>query len=519
MRRVGLRVRDRKVLTALMTLVVVCLCGGGALAALARTRQLSSTADPLPGSQFQGGDGNQDDAAGLIDWQGLQADGRVSHTSDPQANDNIFTGGSEELKPDGWGITTHDGGATPASANILDSYRAIDQSPGGATFLDLAFTREASNGTIFVTFELNQDARTWKNAQGATIPCRTTGDLLVSFDDHGDTADVGIDRWVTDTANTATGCAKTGHLVSSGLTPNVDVQASFNDLSAITNYLPGFYTTTIPELRFGEAAINLSTVLAGLGQPCTAFVSTWMHSRSSLSDTSDMKDYVAPQPFRVRPCKASPDLSTSASGSVNRRARGRHRLRRHRVLRATTSLSDTAHLTGGDDPTGTITFTLHGPGDSNCSDIPVFTSTASAMGNGYYQSGTFAPTRAGTYRWVANYSGDDSNHGAQTGCGDDAETVVVDRAAPTLTSTASGRQRRARAATTRAAQPIHDTAQLLDGLAPTGRITFRLYGPHDANCSGPPIFSSDVTVNGNGSYNSDPFTPGQAGPARGRFRF
>jgi hypothetical protein len=74
----------------------------GAWTALARSVVTPTTPNPLPGSQFQGGDGNQDNAPGLIDWQGLQADGRVGHTSDPQANDDIFAGGTKELEPGGW---------------------------------------------------------------------------------------------------------------------------------------------------------------------------------------------------------------------------------------------------------------------------------------------------------------------------------------------------------------------------------------------------------------------------------
>ena len=107
-------------------------------------------------------------------------------------------------------------------------------------------------------------ARLWTNSQGARIPCRTTGDSLISFEPHGNGASVG-GRRITDHADPATGCATHGSLVSaSNLTPGVDVQGSFNNDSAIHNYLPGFYAATIPDLNFGEAAINLSKVLSDL---------------------------------------------------------------------------------------------------------------------------------------------------------------------------------------------------------------------------------------------------------------
>ena len=41
---------------------------------------------------------------------------------------------------------------------------------------------------------------------------------------------------------------------------------------------------------------------------------------------------------------------------------------------------------------------------------------------------------------------------------------------------------------------ISDTATLSGGTAPTGTITFRLYGPDDATCTGAVIFTSTVPV-------------------------
>jgi len=54
----------------------------------------------LTGSQFQGGDGDQDNAPDLIDWVGMQASGRVGHTPDPNTPDDIFTSSK------GWNPTT-----------------------------------------------------------------------------------------------------------------------------------------------------------------------------------------------------------------------------------------------------------------------------------------------------------------------------------------------------------------------------------------------------------------------------
>ena len=101
----------------------------------------SSMTMPLSGSMFQGGDGNQDDATPFIDWQGMQAAGRVVHNPDPSAQDTMFVGGSKLLEPGQWDFTTEAGGVTPGKVNILDAWSAVDQ-PAGDTLLYLGFTRE-----------------------------------------------------------------------------------------------------------------------------------------------------------------------------------------------------------------------------------------------------------------------------------------------------------------------------------------------------------------------------------------
>ena len=87
---------------------------------------------------------------------------------------------------------------------------------------------------------------------------------------------------------------------------------------------------------------------------------------------------------------------------------------------------DAAHLSGGVDPSGAITFTLFGPDDPSCSRTPAFTATVAVAGNGNYRSAAFVAPQPGAYRWVATYSGDamDSAVGP-TACGDPTETALV----------------------------------------------------------------------------------------------
>jgi hypothetical protein len=281
------------------------LTGALIVVALALAAPLTPTSDPLAGSTFQGADGNQASTAALVDWDAMEAAGRVVHNPDANDQDTAFAGGTKEGDPNHWSLTTEAGGVNPGKANIHDVWSVVDQ-PDGTTFVYLAFAREASTGTTFLTFELNQDERLWKNAAGARIPCRREGDILVSYEISGNSAEVVLHRWHTATTDPATGCARTGTIESfPAVKADIEAQGAIND-SAIANHLPGFYDATIPGVRFGEAALNLDKLLGqAFDGGCYAFGSLWAHSRSSTSVSSQMQDYVAPQAIDVRTCSAS----------------------------------------------------------------------------------------------------------------------------------------------------------------------------------------------------------------------
>jgi type VI secretion system secreted protein VgrG len=89
------------------------------------------------------------------------------------------------------------------------------------------------------------------------------------------------------------------------------------------------------------------------------------------------------------------------------------------------AIHDTATLAGGTSPTGTIIFQLFGPGNASCTGTPIFTSTITVAGNGSYDSAAFTPAAAGTYQWIAAYSGDAVNAASVTACNDPNESVTT----------------------------------------------------------------------------------------------
>ena len=141
------------------------------------------------------------------------------------------------------------------------------------------------------------------------------------------------------------------------------------------------------------------------------------------------------------------------------------------------SISDTATVTGGFNPTGTVTFDLFAPSDATCAATPVFTSTNPLGGTPLgATSDSFTTATTGVFHWVATYNGDANNAAVSSACAD--EPVDITQAAPTITTTAS--------AGGVVGISVSDTATVNGGFNPTGVVTFQLFAPTDTTCSAPP---------------------------------
>ena len=137
-------------------------------------------------------------------------------------------------------------------------------------------------------------------------------------------------------------------------------------------------------------------------------------------------------------------------------------------------------MTGGVNPTGTVTFDLFPPGDTTCTGTPVFTPPTRSAGARCATSGPFTTTAVGTYRWVASYNGDANNAPVSSGCADEPVTTTPghpdDR-----------HHRFGRSSGRRLDQRHGDRDRWFN---PTGTVTFNLFPPSDTTCSGTPAFIS-----------------------------
>jgi len=126
-----------------------------------------------------------------------------------------------------------------------------------------------------------------------------------------------------------------------------------------------------------------------------------------VSDNNDKAEQVAVSP-------ANPTLT--ATGSTTNLTLGATTV----VLGSGARLMASAPLTGGYFETGSLTFTLYDP-----SGKVVDTETVAVKGNRIYTTTNgYTPTAAGTYEWVASYTGDGNNNSASTQKGDAAVTAV-----------------------------------------------------------------------------------------------
>lgn len=188
--------------------------------------------------------------------------------------------------------------------------------------------------------------------------------------------------------------------------------------------------------------------------------------------------------FTVTP--ASPTLSTSAGPDT---VLGN-------AVADTATLSGTAtdpaspviNLTGASGPPagGTITFALYGPSSGSCGALDHTTGAVNVSGDGDYGTPApqYAPSAAGDYHWVATYSGSTNNTGLthNASCGDTGEDVTVTSVAVSLDTAQTW--------------VPNDSATLSApaGGDLAGTATFTLYPSTD--CSGTPVYSTDVAVSG-----------------------
>jgi hypothetical protein len=270
---------------------------------------------------------------------------------------------------------------------------------------------------------------------------------------------------ITDSATLAEGFAAGGQLVFHAYGPGdptcatpakyeATVPVSGNDTYSPPGFAPGagLYRWTVEY----EGDANNEAALLGCGTPNQA---------STVN-------------------KATPTLAGTATPAV----------------KVGSSITDSVTLAGGSGPSGQLLFRAYGPGDQSCTSAAKYEATVPVSSNGTYAPAGFAPGTAGTYRWTVEYTGDANNEAATLSCGTTNQGSTVNKAAPSLSGTATS--------PVKAGFTITDSVTLAGGFAAGGPLVFHAYGPGDQSCAGAAVYEATVPVSGNGIYSPAGFAPG-----------
>jgi hypothetical protein len=277
-----------------------------------------------------------------------------------------------------------------------------DETPNESNNTDIYVRHSDDNGSTWsAPVKVNDDATTRSQFNPDISLDPTNGNIGITF--HDSRNDSGSGAGDTDgVANTD--AQRWGTVSTDGgatFLPNVKISAG----TSHQNNLPG---PGFADIDFGD--YDTSTFFGN------HLYSAWADNSNSTGDNPQgslhqMDVYVAKVTFST----ATPTtLSTQASPST--------------LLGG--PLYDRATLSGGSSPTGTITFKLYGPNDTNCTGPVAFSSPVTVSGNGTYQSAPFTPSAVGTYRWTADYSGDGTNSPSSDPCNSANESATINPFAP-----------------------------------------------------------------------------------------
>jgi hypothetical protein len=334
----------------------------------------------------------------------------------------------------------------PVAASITEQGSATV--PVGGSITDTATLAGGDAPTGTITFSVYAPGDTSCATAVATLdPVAVTGDGTYTSAPFTTTA-VGTYHFVatysgddasTANAQTATGCAagvtaQATPTLTTAASASVAVGGAVTDTASVTGgSSPSASGAQITFVLYGVGdptctgtPVFTSTVAAGTAAvsgpytPTAAGTYHWIATYQGNTDNAAVAGRCADAGEAVSVSALTPTLTTVASPSV--------------ALGA--SVTDTAVLHGGFRPTGTITFKLYGAGDPTCAGTPVFTSTVPLASPTV--SGPYSPAAAGTYRFIATYSGDPANNIVGGSCTDATESVAITTAASPNTPSSPG---------------------------------------------------------------------------------
>jgi prealbumin domain-containing protein len=253
--------------------------GSGTTLVAAMLLIVAAATAKLPGSTFEGNDGNLVvSTAGGTDWDNAP-NLSVGVDLATGTGDNAFGQGAKEDNVN----TTVVSGSIPNSKADLARFGVASEVINGDTFMYLAWSRENQSGTVNFDFELNAAAQPNLTTPGAKTLNRSVNDALINYSFQGGSQNPTLTRyhwngsqWVLDGPISST-CS----------------EGAINAVT-VNDTLGGNPSVPRPPAQFGEAAINMTCAGIVPKNACEPFSSAYVKSRSSTSFTSEIKDFIAP---------------------------------------------------------------------------------------------------------------------------------------------------------------------------------------------------------------------------------
>jgi hypothetical protein len=219
------------------------------------------------------------------------------------AENDIFINGGKENDAAHWSIGP--GSVGSSKYDITQAYLANNQ-----TSLFFGMERRGNNGTTAFDFEFNQAG---PSAATPYIPTRTVGDVLFTFEMSG---------------SGSSGSAVPHYFLWSGSNYVEKVPAPSSLVSSINNAdtpaAPWGYvdskgnwaTGSIPRFEFAEASVKLADVFPNFSACLDSQAFVQVRTRSSATDTSDLKDTTKIFQFSFGGPEALGTLNTDCAGEL-----------------------------------------------------------------------------------------------------------------------------------------------------------------------------------------------------------
>ena len=273
---------------------------------------------------------------------------------------------------------------------------------------------------------------------------------------------------------------------------SIVVGGAISDMATVTGgYSP---TGTVTFKLYNNATATGAPLFTDANEPLSGGVASstiyattatgtdyWVATYNGDSNNNSVASGAAAEPVTV--AKVPPTINTTVSaGSI--------------VVGG--AISDTATVTGGYNPSGTVTFKLYN--NATATGTPLFTDANEPLSGGVASSTIYATTATGTDYWVATYNGDGNNVSVASGVAAEPVTVAPN---PTMINTTVS------AGSIVVGGAISDTATVTGGYSPTGTVTFKLY--NNATATGTPLFTDANEPLSGGVASSKSYTTTAAG--------